>query len=441
MNMGSVKMKIKELEQHYGETVLVQGFVDNIRDLQYVQFMIVRDGTGKVQVTIEKNEENQALNAIVSGLSLESTVKIEGTILESPKVKMGGKELLPTTIEVTSMSLPELPIDMKNKENTLRETRLDYRFLDLRRPENHLLFQCETLLEQAMREYCVVHEFIEIHSPKISAKAAESGAEVFKIDYFGQEACLSQSPQFYKQMAMASGFDQVFEIGPAFRAENSHTSYHATEINMADVEISWIRSFEEVMDMEESWLKYAFQKVYEKYGEEIKDVFHVELTDLSVSFPRITFTEAKRILKEEYHYVGEKEEDLEREEEKLLCEYAKQKYGSDFIFVTKYPFSARPFYHMLDDDGMTESYDLLYRGVEITTGAQREHRYDILKQQMIEKEINPKDLDFYLQFFQYGCPPHGGLAIGIARIMMQMFQIDNIREATFIYRGPTRLNP
>jgi aspartyl-tRNA synthetase len=282
---------------------------------------------------------------------------------------------------------------------------------------------------------------MEIHSPKISAKAAESGAEVFKIDYFGEEATLSQSPQFYKQMAMASGFDKVFEIGPAFRAENSHTSYHATEINMGDIEISWIKSYEDIMDFEENWLKYAIKKVNEKYGDRIKEVFKTELTNVDVKIPRITFKEAKEILKDKYHYIGEKEEDFERKEEKLLCMYAKEKYDSDFIFVTKFPFSARPFYHMLDEDGLTCSYDLLYRGVEITTGAQREHRIDILTKQIIEKGIDPKDLEFYIEFFKYGCPPHGGFAIGIARIMMQMLKIDNIREATFIYRGPTRLKP
>lgn len=434
-------MKIKELEKHYNEEVTIQGFVENIRDLQYVQFVIVRDGSGKVQVTIEKNEDNQKMNEVISNTTLESTILVTGTVLESPKVKLGGKEMIPTSLELTSISLPELPIDMKNKENTLRETRLDYRFLDLRRPEHNLLFKCETVLEHAMREYCVTHDFMEIHTPKISAKAAESGAEVFTLDYFGQPACLSQSPQFYKQMAMAAGFDKVFEIGPAFRAENSHTSYHATEINMADIELSWIRSFTEVMDMEEAWIKYSFGKVYEAYGEQIKEQFHTELSNLTVDFPRITFAEAKTILKEQFHYVGEKEEDFEREEEKLLCEYAKKNYDSDFIFVTKFPFSARPFYHMLDEEGLTESFDLLYRGVEITTGAQREHRHDILKNQMVEKGIQPEDLEFYLNFFRYGCPPHGGFAIGIARIMMQMFAIDNIREATFIYRGPTRLNP
>ncbi len=435
------KLYFKELQDYYEEELTLQGFVDNVRNLQYVQFVILRDGTGKVQMTIEKNEDNQALVDIVSSLPLESTVRVTGVLKENLKVKLRGMEFIPKTIEVTSRSKEELPIDIKNKDASLRETRLDYRFLDLRRDENHLLFQCETLLEQALREYCVDHDFLEIHTPKIAAGAAESGAEVFKIDYFGKKACLSQSPQFYKQMAMASGFDRVFEIGPAFRAENSHTSYHATEINMADIEIAWIESVEEVMDFEEAWLKYAISKVNVTYGEEIQKQFHVDLVDTTVTFPRITFEEAKRILKEEMHFTGEREDDFERQEEKLLCEYAKKKYGSDFLFVTKFPFAVRPFYHMLDEEGKTKSYDLLFRGVEITTGAQREHRRDILEKQMIEKGVDPESLRFYLEFFAYGCPPHGGFAIGLQRIMMQLLGIDNIREATFIYRGPTRLEP
>lgn len=435
------KIYFKDLKNHLGEEIAVEGFVDKIRDLQYVQFVILRDGTGEVQVTIEKNDDNQKLNEIVSGLTAESTVRVAGKLMDSPNVKLNGMELLPETITVTSESAAELPIDIKDKGKALRETRLDYRFLDLRRKDNRLFFECETTFEHALREYFIQHDFIEIHSPKIAKGAAESGAEVFKIDYFGEEACLSQSPQFYKQMAIASGFNNVFEIGPVFRAENSHTSYHATEINMADAEISYIASVEDVMDVEEGWLKYGIDALFEKYGEQITATFKVEKPNTEVDFPRITFQEAKEILKEKYHFEGEREDDLERHEEKLLCQYAKEKYKSDFIFITKFPFAARPFYHMLDEDGLTESYDLLFRGVEITTGAQREHRHDILKQQMIEKGVRPESLDFYLEFFSYGCPPHGGFGVGLARIMMQLFQLDNIREATFIYRGPTRLNP
>ncbi len=436
-----MRIPLNELESHMGETLVLQGFVEKIRDLQYVEFLILRDETGKVQITLEKEEKNQELISLASKITEESTILVEGTLVENQKVKLRGMEFIPTRIEITSYAPLELPIDIKKKEASLRETRLDYRLLDLRREENNLLFRAQTLILHAMREYWYEHGFIEINSPKICANAAESGAEVFKLDYFGQKACLSQSPQFYKQMAMASNFGKVFEIGPAFRAENSHTSYHATEIQMVDAEISWITSCEDVMDMEEDWLRFVFSELKEKLGEEIQEKFGVEITDAKQKFPRIPLKDAKKILKEQYHYEGDRKDDLERHEEELLCQYAKEKYGSDFVFVTKWPFSSRPFYHMKDQEGYSDSYDLLYKGLEITTGAQREHRADVLKEQIIEKGLHPDDFDFYIDFFRYGCPPHGGFGFGLARLMMQIFEIDNIREATFVYRGPTRLNP
>jgi len=428
--------------ENFDKVITVSGFVESLRDLPYVQFVVIRNGNERLQITIEKEDEKmKELIPLVSSLTLESTIKVTGILKENPKVKLNGMELIPSNIEITSVSLPELPISIKVKDSALRETRLDYRFIDLRRDDNNLLFRCQTTLLAAMREYWVNNGFIEINSPKISGASAESGAEVFKLDYFGKPACLSQSPQFYKQMAMASGFNKVFEIGPAFRAENSHTSYHAAEIQMIDAEISWINGVEDVMDMEENWLRYAFTKLKEKHGEEIKKVFNIEVTDASNPFPRITLEECKKIIKEKYNYVSERADDLERKEEELICKYAKEKYNSDFVFITKWPFSARPFYHMKDSEGYSMSYDLLYKGLEITTGAQREHRHDILRNQIIEKGFDPKEFEFYLDFFKYGCPPHGGFGFGIARLMMQIFEIDNIREATFIYRGPTRLNP
>lgn len=435
------KLYLNELKNYYDKEVTIQGFVDKIRNLQYVQFVIIRDNKGKVQVTIEKNEDNKELVDIIDNCTLESTVKITGKVIEAPSVKMGGLEIIPSNIEITSLSEQELPIDIKVKNNALRETRLDWRFLDLRREDNNLLFECQSFIEKCMREYWIENGYREIHTPKISATSAESGAEMFKLDYFGQKACLSQSPQFYKQMAMAAGFDKVFEMGPVFRAENSHTSYHATEIHMLDAEISWINSYEDVMDEEEAWIKYFMTKLKDKYGDEIKRLFKVEVSDVSNPFPRISFTEAKQIIKDKYHYNGEKEDDLDRREEELMCIYAKKEYKSDFVFITNFPYEARSFYVMKDENGETQTYDLLFKGIEITSGAQREHRYDVLKKQIEEKGIDPKDLEFYLDFFKFGCPPHGGFGVGLARIMMRIFEIDNIREATFIYRGPTRLNP
>lgn len=436
------KIFLKDLKNYLEKEVVLDGFIDNIRNLQYVMFIILRDSTGKVQITLEKEDpKNTEMINLMSGVSLESTIKVKGLLKESPKVKLNGMELIPSEITVTSKALNDLPFDIKKKDNALRETRLDYRFLDLRREDNQLLFHVQSYMEHMMREYWQNNGYTEIHTPKISASSAESGAEMFKLDYFGQKACLSQSPQFYKQMALAAGFDRVFEIGPVFRAENSHTSYHATEIEMLDVEIGYIDSVTDVMDEEENWIKYFMTKVKEKYGEDIKKIFNIELNDMNYNFPRIDFYEAKEILKNNFHYIGANEEDFERKEEELMGKYVKEKYNSEFVFITNYPYSARSFYVMKDENGGTKTYDLLYKGLEITSGAQREHRPEILEKQIEEKGIDPKVLDFYINFFRYGCPPHGGFGVGMGRILMQLFNIDNIREATFIYRGPTRLNP
>ena len=431
---------IKNIENYNDKTVILQGFVDKIRNLQYVMFIILRNSTGKIQITIEK-ENNVELATKLENLTNESTIKVIGKVFKNENVKMGGIEIIPEDVIITSLSSSELPFNIKDMDKSLRETRLDYRFLDLRREENYILFKTLAFMESKMREYWINNEYNEIHTPKISSNAAESGAEMFKLDYFGTPAVLSQSPQFYKQMMMAAGFNRVFEIGPVFRAENSHTSYHASEIWMADAEIGWIENYNDVMDELENWVKYFMSNIKDEYGELIKEKFNVLVSDTSSKFPRIPFDECKKILKEKYNFVSDVLEDLERHEEELLCKYAKEKFNSDFIFVTNFPYSARSFYVMKDEQGVTQSFDLLFKGVEISSGAQREHRPEILEKQIIEKGLDPKLLDFYIDFFKYGCPPHGGFGIGINRILMKIFEIDNIREATLIYRGPTRINP
>lgn len=434
------RIVFEELENYIEKEIEISAFVENVRNLQYVIFIILRDETGKLQVTIEKSEMPELVK-IVENLTNESVIKVKGILKSNDHVKLNQRELIPSEIEILSLSESVLPIDINDNTETNREMRLDYRFLDLRKEKNNLLFKYESFIQSKMREYWTDNNYREIHTPKVSAAAAESGAEMFKLDYFGQKACLSQSPQFYKQMLIASGFNRVFEMGPVFRAENSHTSYHATEIYMLDAEIGWINSYEDVMDEEESWIKYFMNALKEKYGEEIKEKFNIEVSDVSAKFPRINFYEAKKIMKEKYNYVGVVAEDFERHEEELMCKYAKEKYNSDFVFITNYPKSARSFYIMRDENDITQSYDLLFKGLEITSGGQREHRPDVLTKNIIEKGIDPKDLQFYIDFFRYGCPPHGGFGVGLARIIMRIFEIDNIREATLIYRGPTRLNP
>lgn len=437
------KIMFNNLENYYDQEIELQGFVDKIRDLQYVQFVILRDSTSKVQMTIEKNEENRSLNEIISTLTKESTVLAKGTLYKQEKVKLRGMEFIPNFIEITSKSEEELPIDIldyNNKSN--QELRLDNRFLDLRVDKNYLIFKGQTLAEMAMREFWIKNNFIEIHSPKILGTASESGAEVFSLDYFGRKVYLAQSPQFYKQMAMAAGFNNVFEIGPVFRAENSHTAYHATEFTSVDIEMSWIKSHHEVMDAEEAKMIEVMKTLKANLENEYKELFKKEIVVPEAKFPRIPFLEAKTIIQENYKYFGEKPFDFDRKEEELIGLYAKKKLNSDFVFVIDYPFEARPFYHMLDPiTKLTKSFDLLYKGIEITTGAQREHRIDVLKHQAGLKDMSLESLDFYLNFFRFGMPPHGGYGFGLTRFLMRFFNVDSIRDVTFLYRGPNRVNP
>ena len=291
-----------------------------------------------------------------------------------------------------------------------------------------------------MREFWISNGFVEIHTPKLMGSPSEGGAELFTLDYFGQTASLAQSPQFYKQMAMAAGMDRVFEIGPAFRADPSFTPRHSTEFTSVDMEISWIDSHDDIMTFEEVWLCHVLQTVKEKHGKEIAERFGVEVVVPSLPFPRVTLQEAQRLLKELGHIppADAKSGDLDPQGERLLCEYAREHYGHEFIFVTDYPVGVRPFYHMRkqDNPNETKSFDLLWKWMEITTGAQREHRYDVLVKQAQEKGVDLGSINFYLDFFKFGCPPHGGFGFGLARVLAAMLNQKSIRDVVFLHRGP-----
>ena len=437
------KIYAKDLKNYYGKEIEFSAFVDNIRDLQWVQFVVLRDSTGKVQVTIEKSEEkNKEMVELISSLPLESTVKVTGTLMENPKVKMGGMEIIPTKIEVTSKSDLELPFNFKKLDGVNLDTRLDYRFIDLRSDKNILMFQVESDLVRFMREYLYNNDFIEIHTPKFIGAASESGAEVFEVKYFDRKAYLAQSPQFYKQMAIAAGFSKVFEVAPCFRAENSNTSRHATEFTSFDVEFSYIDSFNDVMKLEEDMLTYALNKVYDKYYDKVKEVFGIELPKVESRFPVMPLKEVYEKLESKYGYKVPSEEktDLTTEAERLTYKLAKEEFKSEFMFVTEYPADKRAFYHMRDEKGVLQGYDLIWRGVEITSGAQREHRLEEITKNAKEKGLG-EDVKFYLEFFKYGCPPHGGFAIGIDRLIMLLLKIPSVKESQFLFRGPNRLNP
>jgi aspartyl-tRNA synthetase len=434
---------INDLRENIGKTVKIEGFLQTLRDQKKMQFLILRDPTGLVQVAHFK-ANNEDLAARISQINVESALVVTGKVVDNPVVKLGGLELQLETLEVNNLAESPLPFDPFGETLPLLDYRLDWRYMDLRRPINQLIFKVETLAEQAMREYWTKNDFIEIHSPKLVGAPSESGAELFTLPYFDRTAYLAQSPQFYKQMAMAAGFERIFEIGPVFRADPSFTARHMTEFTGVDVEISWIKSHEEVMEFEERWLQYVYQRVKDTYSEEIKEYFGLDLVVPEVPFPRIPMADVIRILKERgYAIPAEKKGDIDPGGEREIAAYVKEKYNHDFVFITNWPASVRPFYHMRleGDDTLTRSYDLIANGLEITTGAQREHRPEVLIKQALEKGLHTEPIQFYIDFFRYGCPSHGGFGLGLARLMMVMLNLNNIRESVYIFRGPTRLNP
>ena len=424
------------------EQIKVQGFVESIRNKKKMAFIVLKDITGKVQVTVEKGE-NETLDAAVDAITLDSVITVIGKAVENEYVKLGGVEVLAREITIESLAAP-LPIDreeMKGHERSSIDQRIDYRWIDLRTEKNQVLFKVQTVLVNAMRSFLLNHNFMEIHTPKLIGAASESGADVFEVKYFDRKAYLAQSPQFYKQMAMAAGFERIFEVGPVFRAEKSFTNKHTTEFTGFDLEFSYIESFRDVMKMEEELLTYALGEIKEKCGDDIKRVYGMDVVVPDKPFPIVKLADLYAGLKEDFGYEVPEEEkgDLTTEAEHLSFEWAQKHFDSEFLFVTDYDAAKRAFYHMRDENGVPQGYDLIWRGCEITTGAQREHRYDVLKAQCDEKGLT-EDVKFYLEFFKYGCPPHGGFGLGVDRLTMLLLGL-TIKEAMFIFRGPNRLNP
>jgi len=415
----------------------VQGFVENFRNKRTMAFIVVKDITGKLQITVEK-EKHPEFTEMLDQLTIHSVVTFEGEVVASEYVKMGGKEMYPDTMKIESIA-DALPI----KDDSDIDVRMDYRWIDLRRDKNHLMLEMQTTLTNALRKFLVERNFVEIHTPKLIAAASESGSDVFEVKYFDGNAYLAQSPQFYKQMAMAAGLERIFETGPVFRAEKSYTNKHATEFTGFDLEFSYIDSFDDVMKMEEELLTYALSEVKEKHGDRIVELFGEEyaVTVPTLPFPRMKLADVYAELEARYGYTvpDELKGDLTTEAERMTKQLCRDMFGHEFLFITDYDAKERAFYHMRDEAGVPQGYDLIWRGVEITTGAQREHRYDVLKAQAEEKGL-AEDVKFYLEFFKYGCPPHGGFGLGIDRLTMLFLGL-SIKEAEFLFRGPNRLTP
>lgn len=432
---------IKSLSKKINEKVLLKCWLFAKREQGAIIFLVLRDISGTVQAIVTK--DNSDVFNIVENLNTESVIEVFGYVKEQ-KQAPDGYEIQVQAINVLSENRGILPIPVyvKGENDTERDLRMDWRWLDLRKPEKALIFKVWTTMEQAFRTYLITNDFIEIHSPKLTVMATESGAELFEVKYFDKKAYLAQSPQLYKQMAMASGFEKVFEVGPVFRANPSFTSRHDTEFTMYDIEMSFIESHEDLHKEEEKLMVHIFTEIKNRWGDEIKKVFGQEMIIPTVPFPRLTVKEAKKILKER-GIPDERKGDMSPEEERAISEYVKETYNHDFVFLHQYPANTRPFYSMKleSDNTVTKTFDLIYRGLEITSGAQREHRPDILESQIREKGLPLEPFQPYINFFRYGCPPHGGFAPGPTRILMKMLGIDNVREVTYLYRGVNRLTP
>ncbi|MBN2094876.1 MAG: aspartate--tRNA(Asn) ligase [Candidatus Aenigmarchaeota archaeon] len=419
-----------EVKENAGKEVTVYGWVDAIRALGKITFVVIRDRSGKVQTIARK--DTPAFDQI-KDLSREYVIEARGLVKES-KSAPGGSEIELSEVKTISKAEP-LPIEFSGKIDTNMSKRLDYRYIDLRNPQTKEIFLIKSEITNRFRKFLHKKGFVEIHTPKIVKLGAEGGSEMFPILYYNQEGYLAQSPQLYKQMMQAAGFEKVFEIGPVYRAEKSHTIRHISEYWGLDCEMSFIKSFEEVMDTAEAVIKYTLEKLEEDH-KDIIESFGVTMPNYKEPFPRLTLQEC-------FELIGRSVEDPTAEEEKLIGSKVLEKLGSDFVFIKNYPFSARPFYTMknANDPALTDSFDLVFRGLEIISGGQREHRLEVLLAQAKEKNISVESLSSYIESFRYGMPPHGGFGLGIERLVMQLLGLENIREAVLFPRDTERLTP
>ena len=438
---GICKKEVTEWDELTGtsllnQEVVLEGAVHSIRNMGDVAFVILRRREGLFQTVVE----NEKANLSIHDLKEAMTLRVKGILHEEERAPHG-REVRVQEIEILSSPAEPMPLAIdKWKLNTSLEAKLNLRPIALRNIQERSKFKIQEALVRAFRDFLYEQGFTEIHTPKIGARGAEGGANLFKFSYFHKPAVLAQSPQFYKQM-MVGVFDRVFETGPVFRAEKHNTKRHLNEYTSLDFEMGYIDGFEDIMGMETGFLQYAMELLKKEYDRELK-VLGVELPDVS-QIPAVKFADIKEIVAEKYNHKMRNPFDLEPEEEVLIGRYAKEEWGSDFVFVTHYPSKKRPFYAMDDpkDPRYTLSFDLLFRGLEITTGGQRIHDYKMLTDKIAARGMTEEGMEQYLATFKHGMPPHGGLGIGLERLTMQLLGEDNVRETTLFPRDLSRLEP
>lgn len=431
-----LKVFIEDLPHHLDRSIMLEGWLVTVRRARALSFLVLKDRTGEIQGVCPN-----AIAASLTDLNPESALRVRGLARRGRPGAHSAIEVDVQTIELVAPAAAPLPL----LPGASDEQRLDHRYLDLRQPRRQLIFRAQSSLEWAARKFLLQREFLELHTPKITAGGSESGAAVFKLPYFGREACLVQSPQFYMQMAMAAGMDRVYEVGPVFRAEAAHTNRHATEFTCLDVEQSWLEETGALMDLAEALLREMLSAVRERHGDEVLRTLGLPVEVPDTPIPRLPLALARQLHPD---LAGGR---LPHQAEQLLCKHARELSGHSFVFVTDYPAADRPFYtrHREDVPGtppLTCSFDLLWRGMEIASGCLREHRHERLQRQAAAAGLDDQALsvylrDFYLPMFRHGCPPHGGFGIGLDRLMMALLGQASIRETSFSYRGPDRHVP
>lgn len=425
------------LEGEYeGKEIRMNGAVHTIRHMGEVAFVILRKSRGLVQCVYEAG----ITDFDIRELKEESAVEVMGVVKAEERAPQGF-EIRLKEIRVLSRPAEPLPLAVsKWKLNTSLETKLSLRPISLRNVRERAKFKIQEGIVRGFRDYLLSRDFTEIRTPKIVARGAEGGSNVFKLEYFYKKAELGQSPQFYKQ-TMVGVYDRVFEAAPVFRAEKHNTTRHLNEYTSLDFEMGYIDSFRDVMDMETGMLQYVMKLLEQDYKKEL-DMLGVTLPEVG-RIPAVRFDQAKELVSRKYDRKIRNPYDLEPEEELLIGRYFQEEYGSDFVFVTHYPSKKRPFYAMDDpaDPRFTLSFDLLFRGLEVTTGGQRIHDYREITAKMEKRGMDPEDIASYLMIFKYGMPPHGGLGIGLERLTMRLLDEQNVREASLFPRDVTRLEP
>lgn len=426
-----------ELKKHAGQEVMLQGWVHRTRRLGQVTFIILRDRGGTGQIVVEGDGPN-ALK-----ITNESVIQVIGSV-RLDKRASGGAELQVSELKVISQADESLPLVVSSrdiKSAARLDTILQHRAISLRNLEIKAIFRIQAEIISSFRDFLSDHGFMEISTPKIVACATEGGSELFPIQYFERKAYLAQSPQFYKQMMVGAGLERVFEVGKAYRAESHNTARHINEFISLDYEMGFIQDEQDIINMEIQLLKYIFQRVRDNCSCEL-EMHNAQVPEVS-DIPQIRFLKAKEKLGQLYGKISDEEGDLSTKEEQKLCDYIKAEYNSELVYVTHYPRSKRPAYTMPNSEypELTRSFDLLFRGLEVTTGGQRIHHYDRLVDSLRNRGLDIRDFESYLEAFKYGMPPHGGLAIGAERLTMKLLKLSNIREACLFPRDRTRLTP